>query len=72
MTYEEMKEYYRWRPISEIHEDYGQCVLFNIISGEIEIGNNLDTWFIERDWTHFSKIVPLTTEGAERLIEEMS
>ena len=63
---------YRWRPISEIHEDYGPCVLMNIEdAGYLEIGSNLDLDFDESLWTHFSEVPKLSTEEGERLIEEM-
>ena len=63
---------YRWRPIAELHEDYGSCVLMNIDDpGYMEIGSNLNTDYDESQWTHFSQIVPLTTEEAERMKKEM-
>lgn len=59
---------YRWRPIAELHEDYGPCVLINIADpGGLEIGSNLNTDYNESLWTHFSQIVPLSNEEAERL-----
>jgi hypothetical protein len=62
---------YQWRPISEIHEDCGPCVLINLLDGSdgyMEIGSVLDTDFNERDWTHFAECPKLSTEEANRLI----
>jgi hypothetical protein len=59
---------YRWRPISEIHEDYGPCVLMRIDDpGYLEVGSSLDPDFDEREWTHFTEVPKLTGEEAERL-----
>lgn len=63
---------YRWRPIAELHEDYGPVVLMDIHDpGSLQIGSNLETDFDESDWTHFSQIAPLSHEEAERLKENM-
>jgi hypothetical protein len=63
---------YRWRPISEIHEDLGQCVLINLRDcGYMKIGNNLDLDWDESEWTHFSQIVPMGQEEYERLKYQM-
>lgn len=64
-------ERYRWRPITEMHEDFGPCVLININHRSIDLGNNLSPWYDESDWTHFTQITPLTTEQAEKLKAEM-
>lgn len=57
-----------WRPIAQIHEDYGPCVLINLNDpGYIEIGSNLNTEFDESQWTHFTQISELTTNEADRL-----
>lgn len=59
---------YRWRPIAELHEDYGDCVLINIKDpGYIKTGSNLDVDFDASLWTHFSQITPLSQEEYERL-----
>jgi hypothetical protein len=65
---------YQWRPISEIHEDYGPCVLIHIVDdpGYLEIGSNLNIDFDESAWTHFAQVPKLSTDEAERLIEEMN
>lgn len=63
---------FRWRPISEIHEDLGTCVLININDpGDIGIGSNLNTDWDESRWTHFHQIAPLTNEQAEAMNREM-
>jgi hypothetical protein len=60
--------HYRWRPISEIHEDFGSCVLMRIDDpGYMDIGSNLDEDFNEPGWTHFAEVPKLTTEEAEVL-----
>ncbi len=62
------KSRFTWRPISEIHEDYGLCVLMNINDpGDMKVGNNLDLDFDPIRFTHFHQVAPLTHEDAERL-----
>lgn len=64
---------YQWRPISELHEDYGSCVLINIDDpGHFEIGSNIDLDFEESLWTHFVRIAPLWQEEYERLTRQRS
>lgn len=59
---------YTWRPIAEIHEDYGLCVLMNINDpGDMKVGNNLDLDFDPIRYTHFTQIAPLGQEEYERL-----
>ena len=61
---------YSWQPISEIHEDYGPCVLVNVDDpGHMEIGSNLDVDFDESQWTHF---VPVPALGQEEDYERMN
>jgi hypothetical protein len=61
-------EHYSWRPISEIHEDLGPCVLMNIEDpGYMVIGSNLDEGFNETDFTHFAEVPKLTGQEAEAL-----
>lgn len=68
----ELAERYQWHPISEIHEDYGPCVVININDpGDMALASNLDLDWDESLWTHFSRIVPLWHEEAERLKEAM-
>lgn len=63
---------YRWRPIAELHEDYGPCVLMHIDDpGLLEIGSNLNLDYDESRWTHFSQIVPLTQEEADVMKEAL-
>lgn len=63
---------YCWRPIAELHEDYGQCVLMHIDDpGHMEVGSNLDVDFDASLWTHFAQIVPLGQEEYGRLREAM-
>ena len=53
-----------WRPIAEIHEDYGPCVLMNTDDpAYMEIGSNLDIGFDESRWTHFAQISVLGFPG---------
>lgn len=52
-----------WRPISEIHEDYGPCILVNIEDpGYMEIGSNLDLDFDASEWTHFHPVPDMELE----------
>lgn len=61
-----------WRPISEIHEDYGPCVCINLIRDQcyVEVHWCTEVEFNESDWTHFARVPQLLTENAERIIEE--
>lgn len=62
----------KWRPISEIHEDYSLCVLIDINGpGGATVGSCMDTDWDESQWTHFAQMPELTNEEAERLIAEM-
>lgn len=69
--FESLVDRYRWRPIAELHEDYGECVLLDITSVAMSVGSSMDTDFDMLEWTHFSQITPLTTEEAERLKAEV-
>lgn len=61
--------HYRWRPISEIHEDYGSCVLMHLEDpGYLEIGTNLDVGFDESQWTHFTEVPKLSHTEAQELL----
>lgn len=63
---------YRWRPIREIHEDYGPCVAIDINDpGYQEIVSNLYKDYDETQWTHFAQLPELTNTEAERLIAEL-
>lgn len=63
---------YQWRPISEIHEDLGSCVLIDIEDpGYQEIGSNLDSGFDPTRWTHFAEVPKLTGKQALELITAM-
>ncbi len=64
---------YEWRAISDIHEDYGPCVVINLIEDGCyqEIHHVCDLDFNIDDWTHFAEVPKLTTERAEQLIAEM-
>lgn len=57
----------QWRPIAEIHEDYGQCVLLNLASAYMELGNNLDLDFESMGWTHFAPVPRLTHDDVAKL-----
>lgn len=60
-----------FRPIREIHEDYGLCILMHINDpGHLKLGSNLDLDFDESQWTHFAEVPKLTYEEAERLKAE--
>lgn len=64
-----MNARHRWRPIAEIHEDYGPCILMNIEDpGYLEIGNCTNTDWGESQWSHFSQITSLTCEEAEEML----
>lgn len=71
----QLAEATHWHPISEAHEDHGECVFVNIRSdGDMGIGHALDLefakWVRENKYTHFQPI-HLSTKTAERLIAEM-
>jgi hypothetical protein len=61
---------YRWRPISEMHEDYGPCVCINLIEDPcyLEIHWANDAGFEESAWTHFAQCPKLSTDDAEQLL----
>jgi len=64
---------YRWRPIGEMHEDYGPCVVIDIRDpGRLAIGHVCD---VDRDWeewaTHFTRITPLSNEEADVMLAEL-
>jgi hypothetical protein len=59
---------YRWRPISEMHEDFGPCVVAHFDDpGHLEIWSNLDDDFEALDWSIFVSVPSLTHEEAARL-----
>lgn len=59
---------YQWKPIAEIHEDFGECILMNIEDpGNMALGNNLSLGYDESLWTHFTQITPLGQEEADRM-----
>lgn len=58
-----------WRPISEIHEDFGSCVLWN--GDELRVGTNLDSDFDEADYLCFVPVPILTHVAVARLIDKM-
>lgn len=65
---EELADRCTWKPISQIHEDYGTCVLIDIDDpGYMDLGSNLNADFDDTEWTHFVPIPSLTHEEAERL-----
>jgi hypothetical protein len=64
---------YKWRPITEMHEDDGECVVINLLDGDpgcMEIHHVCDLEFDAGEWTHFVRVPSLTTEDAERLLAE--
>jgi hypothetical protein len=66
-----MYERYRWRPISELHEDFGPCVGININDpGHVVIVHACDT---EPDVlvTHFTRFAPLSCEQVDKMREDM-
>jgi hypothetical protein len=66
------QEAVRWRPIAEIHEDLGPCVLIRINDpGYMAIGNNLDLDFDVHGWTHFVPVPSLTNADAAGLVAAM-
>lgn len=63
--------HYKWRPIAEIHEDFGPCVLMNIFGLEdAELGSSMDNDFDALRWTHFAEAPKLSNEDGERLLAE--
>lgn len=64
--------HYKWRPIADIHEDSGPCVLMNLADpGYLEIGSNLNADFDESLWTHFAEVPKLSTKEAVALAQAM-
>ncbi len=64
---------YAWRPIAEIHEDHGNCVLINLDDpGCLELGHVCGSDFDTSRWTHFTEVPKLTTEDAKRLLADMT
>lgn len=69
---QKIQAHYRWRPIKEIHEDFGPCVLMDLfVPGFLAIGSNIDVDFDEFQWTHFTEVPKLTNEEAEELQAKM-
>ena len=68
----ELERRYQWRPIAEFHEDYGPCVVIDMIEdpGNLAVNWSNDTDFDPSEWTHFSRITQLLTKDAERMISE--
>ena len=63
-----LQQSYRWRPIAEIHEDHGACVVLRVDDpGSLAVMSCLDENFDSDDWTHFAEVPKLTNEEAERL-----
>lgn len=63
-----LRESAQWKPIAEIHEDLGSCVLMRLDDpGYMGVGNNLDLDFNEQGWTHFVQVPKLTHEEAAAL-----
>jgi hypothetical protein len=64
-------EIYKWRPIEEIHEDMGPCVMMRLDDpGYLVVGSNLDEDFNEPGFTHFAQVPKLTIKEAEALAEK--
>lgn len=71
-TIEEYRAHFQWRPISEIHEEFGPCVVINLRDpGDLAIGSNIDTDWDDKRWTHFARIPPLDHDHAAALLAEM-
>ena len=69
--FNEMNARYCWRPISELHEDFGPCVGININDpGYIVIVHTCD---IEPDElvTHFTRFAPLSFEQVDKMRKDM-
>lgn len=61
----------RWRPISEMHEDFGTCICIDINDpGAMWLGNHCSLDWDESRWTHFAQIPSLTNEQAEAMKAE--
>lgn len=68
---EEVLLWCKWRPIAEIHEDYGQVILVNIDDpAYMEIGGNLDHDFDAGQWTHFVPVPSIGQEEYGRMCRE--
>ena len=62
----------KWRPISEVHEDYGDIILINIDDpGDVRLSHVCSlSWDEDRDgMTHFAQVPELTTAFAARIRE---
>jgi hypothetical protein len=68
---ERLKQRYKWRPIEEAHEDFGECIYIDIN----DPGNTCMAHVLIRDYedtvegmTHFAQAPELTNEMADELI----
>ncbi len=62
----------KWRPIDELHEDFGLCLLIDIRDpGGVIVGSVLDDDFDESTWTHFHELPELSNADADRMIAEL-
>lgn len=64
-----LRELHRWRPIAELHEDFGDVIVINVNDGEYnaELAHVCNRGFDASLWTHFSRITPLSTEQVESM-----
>lgn len=70
---EELEGANRWRPIAEIHEDYGPCVVIDIRDpGNLAVAEVCDDEWVLADWTHFAPIPSLTHEEAAEMLAALS
>lgn len=66
MALQRLRELHRWRPIAELHEDYGSCVGVNIEDpGHVVIVHACDI-VPDPNVTHFSRFT-LSVEQAESM-----
>ena len=66
-----LKEYYRWRPVSEAHEDFGDCVYIDIEDPGYQVTAHVcDDCYEERilGMTHFARLPELTEAMAAEML----
>jgi hypothetical protein len=66
---QEAKSKWSWRPIYEMHEGHGDCVVVDLRTPEFsgfQIKSRLDLDFREAEWTHFAELPKLTSKFVEK------
>lgn len=64
-----LKDRYKWQPIAEIHEDFGDVVLVNVNDcGFMRIGSCVVIDWDATKWTHFARYAPIGQEEYEYMM----